>query len=769
MNYAFQVSQSSYGTTEESAFKKRWMYRPKSNQFRSNVRSQPKRVTPNLQQEEPWEPLCGWSCPEEINVDLIDIEGWTKKSQNNKKGAEHTLVEKFLYSVFVTCPSIYDFDEFKEASLIATVPSPHHEVVDAGPRVSEVPQADLEPASIANQQKRSKSEKIDIESLHSASTVSSKSHSSGELQNYEKGTQVDERECDALADGQRNEELENERSTVEEDDSKDAEEKSQVTKTYSNVKSKSASSVRQLDRLKAERRISSAQSEPKGAGGDGVKQSALRKNSSKKSVAKKVTLNPAPIEISYTEGGLFEVTSPTRLDEDTPPQENHENRIEEGESETSHRISLRTPDRKAWEQSLTKQLGFELPVLSSLSVGDLLSSTPRLEQFLDNTDSKLTFIQTLYDKNSVQPDSVSVEKSVNENNSQDQNVSFSNLPSLKRDGSPHNLVSSPGAERRIIKQASAIGQDNASQVIVPSVNSSNRQSPSSNHDNSGSHLEGGRRGSKGDTSEHKLTQKKRVAKSATSQTDSLRNRQVVRKMPSAKQQRGPPGFRPPSNKTPLQRAMENAHKKIYGEHHYLFSQQNIQNGQHPLTNPTLHPFHRPSNTHSLSLSHRRSIVCNHCTKLQLEDYGPFQLAPLHPLSEPLHPIGGDSNDGPESAKLVARLSSSPSNQTIDPSVQILSKVESRNTQLQKSYSELFRLARQKKLQLRKGGDKFYTLSDFQAPLEKTNVLRTQSMTGKRESQPEMKLLLKHQNNGIVNDLQEWFSIVRWLLVTYDEV
>eukprot|EP00057_Strongylocentrotus_purpuratus_P024946 XP_011679420.1 PREDICTED: uncharacterized protein LOC100890864 isoform X2 [Strongylocentrotus purpuratus] len=35
--------------------------------------------------------------------------------------------------------------------------------------------------------------------------------------------------------------------------------------------------------------------------------------------------------------------------------------------------------------------------------------------------------------------------------------------------------------------------------------------------------------------------------------------------------RGPPAFRPQSFKTPLQRAVENAHKKMYGQHYYLFN------------------------------------------------------------------------------------------------------------------------------------------------------------------------------------------------------
>ncbi|XP_063962867.1 uncharacterized protein LOC129270837 isoform X5 [Lytechinus pictus] len=35
--------------------------------------------------------------------------------------------------------------------------------------------------------------------------------------------------------------------------------------------------------------------------------------------------------------------------------------------------------------------------------------------------------------------------------------------------------------------------------------------------------------------------------------------------------RGPPAFRPQSFKTPLQRAVENAHKRMYGQHYYLFN------------------------------------------------------------------------------------------------------------------------------------------------------------------------------------------------------
>ncbi|XP_063962866.1 uncharacterized protein LOC129270837 isoform X4 [Lytechinus pictus] len=38
-----------------------------------------------------------------------------------------------------------------------------------------------------------------------------------------------------------------------------------------------------------------------------------------------------------------------------------------------------------------------------------------------------------------------------------------------------------------------------------------------------------------------------------------------------KSKRGPPAFRPQSFKTPLQRAVENAHKRMYGQHYYLFN------------------------------------------------------------------------------------------------------------------------------------------------------------------------------------------------------
>ncbi|PIK48235.1 hypothetical protein BSL78_14879 [Apostichopus japonicus] len=122
-------------------------------------------------------------------------------------------------------------------------------------------------------------------------------------------------------------------------------------------------------------------------------------------------------------------------------------------------------------------------------------------------------------------------------------------------------------------------------------------------------------------------------------------------------QRGPPGFRPHSNKTPLQRAMENAHKRIYGEHHYLLSAQNAHLGKVEAS-----PAAKDTRFRQTKSAHANKLTNTYIWKERLDH----------------------------------------------------------NIKHQRTI-----LARQKKLQLKTVTDKYYTMSDFKAPLETNNALRTQ--------------------------------------------
>ncbi|PIK48236.1 hypothetical protein BSL78_14880 [Apostichopus japonicus] len=152
---------------------------------------------------------------------------------------------------------------------------------------------------------------VEIESLQSASTVScedvkaSEEEADKDIREVHQILSVKEKEINQARESGQNLEAEQGSSVSSIDCNQ-----SRLSNTRSCLKSKSASSVRQKFVLQAERPASSAvQSKTEAASGDSAQQSTVRKNSLKKVQPKKVTLNPAPIAISYTEEGCFEIGS----------------------------------------------------------------------------------------------------------------------------------------------------------------------------------------------------------------------------------------------------------------------------------------------------------------------------------------------------------------------------------------------------------------------------------------------------------------------------
>ncbi|XP_071841785.1 uncharacterized protein [Apostichopus japonicus] len=682
MNNVFQVSQSTFGVTEDSSFKRRWTYRPKSQPSKGL-----RRVATDNRVDDDWECLTGWDLEEQNQFGVcgtLDITGWIKKAHNTKEDG----ADQFLYSMFMTCPSIFNYEEFKTASLNRTNLSSDKVRGDSSVKegIDEAVQVDIRPKSVQGNDNKGK-DSVEVESVQSASTVSCEDVKAPEqeadkdIREVHQILSVKEKEINQARESRQNLEGEQGSSASSIDCNR-----SRPSNTRSCLKSKSASSIRQKYVLQAERPASSAvQSKTEGAG-DSAQQSALRKNSLKKVQPKKVTLNPAPIAISYTEEGCFEIGSLSKHHVNSEPCDDDDDKSEDQTNENDQRIiSLRTPDRRVWEQSLKQESGFQLPLLSDLSVGDLLTSTPRLQQLVDKKDSRLTYIQSLYNRNATS-NVVSLETLPTTESYIEDKKGFSNLPSLRTTGgSPQNLM---------VSQMNNVSVKDGDLSSTTHPDSSNRHSSHPGTDGLSSM---GNNSSKNDRSEHKTAQQ--VNGIMKRKKVSPQKSRAASAMPATNQQRGPPGFRPHSNKTPLQRAMENAHKRIYGEHHYLLSAQNAHLGKVEAS-----PSAKDTRFRQTKSAHANKLTNTYIWKERLD-----------------HNI---KHQRTMSAKLVSKLSSSSTN-TIDPSVQILSKAELRHTQLQNSYSELFRLARQKKLQLKTVTDKYYTMSDFKAPLETNNALRTQ--------------------------------------------
>ncbi|XP_041475142.1 uncharacterized protein LOC121423736 isoform X14 [Lytechinus variegatus] len=272
---------------------------------------------------------------------------------------------------------------------------------------------------------------------------------------------------------------------------------------------------------------------------DRLRRAALKKATKTKVNSKKVSVTANPVKISYAHAGnarpgIF--AGELLMGETSDSAENTQ--IESQTDETPRRISL--DNRLLIEEAIkdSKKIDY-MTKTSVVSIGDLLSTAPRLERRLGKQSKGR---ESMY------------AAMANENEDASSRDSFGTLSSSPR---PPEDIRSPSSSS------------------LPPVPVTSRQTTPVRDVHSS---EGRKPGSKQAVNLHSakipvISYRKGVSRDFEEDEEGDNaNRERETDLADVRYiKRGPPAFRPQSFKTPLQRAVENAHKRMYGQHYYLFN------------------------------------------------------------------------------------------------------------------------------------------------------------------------------------------------------
>ncbi|XP_041475129.1 uncharacterized protein LOC121423736 isoform X2 [Lytechinus variegatus] len=343
---------------------------------------------------------------------------------------------------------------------------------------------------------------------------------------------------------------------------------------------------------------------------DRLRRAALKKATKTKVNSKKVSVTANPVKISYAHAGnarpgIF--AGELLMGETSDSAENTQ--IESQTDETPRRISL--DNRLLIEEAIkdSKKIDY-MTKTSVVSIGDLLSTAPRLERRLGKqSKGRESMYAAMANENedASSRDSFGTLSSSPRPPEDIRSPSSSSLPPVpvtSRQTTPVRDVHSSEGRKPGSKQAV-----NLHSAKIPVISYRKGVSRDFEEDEEGDNANRERetdladvryikrllksalsRGKSRVHSADHVRQIPQVNDTTTQQTtksggkkdeqksklqvecDRDKNRlvsQVLGKHRSMR--RGPPAFRPQSFKTPLQRAVENAHKRMYGQHYYLFN------------------------------------------------------------------------------------------------------------------------------------------------------------------------------------------------------
>ncbi|XP_063962872.1 uncharacterized protein LOC129270837 isoform X10 [Lytechinus pictus] len=318
---------------------------------------------------------------------------------------------------------------------------------------------------------------------------------------------------------------------------------------------------------------------------DRLRITALKKATKTKVNSKKVSIPANPVKISYAHSGnarpgIF--AGDLLMGEMSDSAEN--THIESQIDDTPRRTSL--DNRLLIEEAIndSKKINY-MTKTSVVSIGDLLSTAPRLERRLGkHSKGRESMYAAMANENedASSRDSFGTLSSSPRPPEDIRSPSTSSLPPVpvtSRHTTPVRDVHSSEGRKPGSKQAV-----NLHSAKIPVISYRKGVSRDFEMDE-----EGDKANRERETDLADVRYIKRLLKSALSrgksrvhsadhvrqlqvECDRDKNRlvsQVLGKHRSMR--RGPPAFRPQSFKTPLQRAVENAHKRMYGQHYYLFN------------------------------------------------------------------------------------------------------------------------------------------------------------------------------------------------------
>ncbi|XP_038068054.1 uncharacterized protein LOC119737641 isoform X12 [Patiria miniata] len=520
----------------------------------SNAASQ-KGKTPTRSKVEVWEPLRGWQddLSAEQDIETIDIDLWSKKNNKRKKDAAKVTpdgMEVYLCWTSNHCPEIPDFEEFVSDSLSANLKP----VESAPPKAPSPPvkqtKAKLKASVPSKTKSPVKNEGVHSGAKHKASEPKSSGDDSGryDAKSEASGSSMVGRPIStAYTASECPERLDGESPPGSGSDGQLSGGDGAPARPVGGTRSAPASRVQDRTEQKS-RKIASAKLR-----GDSTKRSphmrrvAIRNSAAKSSLdTKRLTFDMPPSPPNYAR-----LSNPS-----SPPQDEANNTNSRPEADKSS--VLRLVEERLKRTSVSGRLNFDLPNSGSMSVGDLLSSSPRIVHRLGpagdterdpNVYKALTGNITVGDhKDTISPwfqgdSAIESHRGLTgtiPNGARTKETSRSILPSV----SSGNSVVSAAPTLDSTSTGDSVMMRQGSPVV-----SGDGQSTTS----------------AAATDDAKIL--KKPLQCAISRCDRDAAELPMANIP---QHRGSPGFRP-AGKTPLQRAVESAHKKMHGQHYYLFA------------------------------------------------------------------------------------------------------------------------------------------------------------------------------------------------------
>ncbi|XP_033636632.1 uncharacterized protein LOC117297617 isoform X6 [Asterias rubens] len=540
---------------------------------------------------EPWETLRGWSGDHDgCDIESIDIDAWSKKQNKKKKDTTKSTQNEgwqpYLCWTSTHCSTIEDFEDFVSSSLSANLkPTPK-----SAPSTTKDGTSDktifLSRTREVNKgvQNVLKSENPDSGGTQKSivdRTERADSDDGSSMVGRAISTAYTESECPhgPGADDTGSNESVGTWATPEEGTGKVA--------ARPSCGVRSAPPTRPPDRTESKsRKIASANSTADGGNRSSKMRRVAIRNSAAKSTVdlKRLTLDiPSPpppqnVRLSYTNSnpkGAEDETgnlsgSPVRRDSGESQIHSPSGDSKMNSSPADKSAVLRLMEERLKRSSASSSLGFDFPNSGSVSVGDLLSSKPRLVHRLgpvglsserdpnvyaaliggiserEETISPWTQAggsATLDSAIKNKTDSIVGQSGVTQNGFRTKDTSRSVLPSLPGTKSPGSGVS---------------------------LTSPSQMDSGSNGESAMMHLKQRSPGGSVDGVPTCSTASAEEARLIKTESDTKRRNDHEGK-PSRPKHRGPPGFRPLAGKTSLQRAVETAHKKMHGHHYYLFT------------------------------------------------------------------------------------------------------------------------------------------------------------------------------------------------------
>ncbi|XP_022100225.1 uncharacterized protein LOC110984380 isoform X9 [Acanthaster planci] len=507
---------------------------------------------------EVWEPLRGWE--DDVNagqdIETIDIDSWSKKNKRKKDAAKVATEGMEVYLCWASnhCSEITDYEEFVNASLTADLkPAENAPSEELSPAVKQ-PKSKSKPTVPNKIKSTPKNKGVWKEGTRGSTEPKSSGDDSRtyDAESEASGSSMVGRPISTAYTASENSVCgSNEGPVIDGDGNGNMEAVGGSARQVGVTRSAPVSRVQDKSEQKSRKIASAKSTDDTAKRSTQMRRVAIRNSAAKSSLdMKRLTLDMPP---SPPNARLSNPSSPRRDEPNNNPGQ--------ARSEVDKAAVLRLLEERLKRSNASNRLNFDLPNSGSMSVGDLLSSSPRIVHRVGpagdnerdpNVYAALTGDITLTDqKDTISPWSQAdsaIGSSENPhrpagmipNGARTKEASKSILPSVSTGTSvisaaPPLDSTSTGDSVMMRQESPAVSGDGLSTVSAAAADDARLL--------------------------------KKPLRCAITRCD-----RDVAELPRANipQHRGPPGFRP-AGKTPLQRAVESAHKKMHGQHYYLFT------------------------------------------------------------------------------------------------------------------------------------------------------------------------------------------------------